>query len=577
MSVKQRLQLLMCSVVVGAAMLPAANAAAQDAQTERLQRQIDALQQQLIELKKQIKDTRKAQQAAPPTPAAGAATAPVSPPEPGYANGVGPLPAKAPWPAPGVKVTVGGFIEAATVWRERNLVSDGASNPAFNFPNFPFANSPLYHENEWRASARQSRISVLATGDIDPAQHIQAYFETDFLGAGVTSNSRESNSYVLRLRQGFLEYDNDDWHLHFMAGQGWSMLTQNRVGITPRFENIPLTIDAQYVVGFNWARQEQARLVFDWNKIAWFGISVEEPQVNFASNGVFPFSGAAATANIGGATLPPGITVNDINPGSASGLLNNTTGYSNDESPDFVEKFALDPGWGHYEAVGVERFFTDRVFTTSLEGSGANKTHFGWGAGGSVLLPVLPKFLDLQGSVLTGQGIGRYGSAQLPDVTIGPDGSLVPLTETQVLLGLVAHPWTGLDIYAYAGQEQVQANFWNIGAVHGGYGNPLATNNACLLENQTGGALLNGNDTTAPIPGGGTACTGNTQRSQELTVGFWQDAYKGPLGRLVFGMEYEYVRLTALAGVPTGPGTPNQGLTTDDNIVFTSIRYYPFQ
>ena len=41
-----------------------------------------------------------------------------------------------------------------------------------------------------------------------------------------------------------------------------------------------------------------------------------------------------------------------------------------------------------------------------------------------MLLPVIPKFLDLQGSVLTGQGLGRYGSSQLADVTIGPDGTL---------------------------------------------------------------------------------------------------------------------------------------------------------
>jgi hypothetical protein len=579
----------MCGAFVGAAMLPAGTAAAQDAQSDRLQRQIDALQQQLIELKKQVKETKKSVQNAQPAAGAGYAAptgggyqnagytvnaAPFS--NAGVPTGPAAMPKKGAFPESGIKVTLGGFIEAATVYRQRNLVSDGASDPAFNLPNFPFPNSPLYHENEWEASARQSRINFQVDADIDPVQHLRAYYQMDFLGAGVTSNPRESNSYTPRIRLAFMEYENADWHFHFLAGQNWSLLTQNREGIISRTENSPLTIDAQYVVGFDWARQEQVRLVWDWNRIAWFGVSVEEPAVNQNSNGVFPFSGSAATANIGGGTLPPGLTVNDINAGNASGLLNNTTGYATNESPDFVQKFALDPGWGHYEVVGLERFFTDRVYTT-FEGSGANKTNFGWGVGGSVLLPVLPKFLDLQGSVLTGKGIGRYGSSQLPDVTIGSNGSLVPLQETQVLLGAVAHPWTGLDVYAYAGQEQVSANYWNIGSTHGGYGNPLATNNACLLENQTGGAVLNGNDTTATIPGGGTGCTGNTKRSQEITVGFWQDAYKGPMGRLVLGLQYEYVRLTAFDGVPTGPGAPNAGLTPDDNIIYTSIRFYPFQ
>jgi hypothetical protein len=30
---------------------------------------------------------------------------------------------------------------------------------------------------------------------------------------------------------------------------------------------------------------------------------------------------------------------------------------------------------------------------------------------------------------------------------------------------------------------------------------------------------------------------------QELTVGFWQDAYKVDVGRLVFGIEYGYFKL----------------------------------
>jgi hypothetical protein len=34
----------------------------------------------------------------------------------------------------------------------------------------------------------------------------------------------------------------------------WSMLTQNRVGITARQENIPLTIDPNYIVGFDFTR-----------------------------------------------------------------------------------------------------------------------------------------------------------------------------------------------------------------------------------------------------------------------------------------------------------------------------------
>jgi hypothetical protein len=177
----------------------------------------------------------------------------------------------------------GTFIAMEGAWRQRNENSSGASDPAFS--TIPLPNSPLYSQNELRFSAQQSRIAFKASGDIDPAQHVKGYFEMDFLGAAPTGNSRESDSYTPRMRQAFFAYDNDIWGGHFSAGQMWSLLTQNRVGILNQTENIPLTIDAQYVVGFNWARQPAIRFVEDWGKIAWFGVSVESSATAFASNG----------------------------------------------------------------------------------------------------------------------------------------------------------------------------------------------------------------------------------------------------------------------------------------------------
>jgi hypothetical protein len=52
-------------------------------------------------------------------------------------------------------------------------------------------------------------------------------------------------------------------------------------GIVPRQEDIPLTIDAQYVPGFVWQRTPQIRLVkdFDYNISA--AISAENPATTF--------------------------------------------------------------------------------------------------------------------------------------------------------------------------------------------------------------------------------------------------------------------------------------------------------
>jgi hypothetical protein len=271
---------------------------------------------------------------------------------------------------------------------------------------------------------------------------------------------------------------------------------------------------------------------------------------------------------------------------NASGLLDPLTNCSINPAPDVIEKFALDPGWGHYEAIGLQRWFADSTVPTTLAGvplpgaTWSQKTTFGWGVGGNALLPAWPKFLDLQGSIMYGQGIGRYASSQLTDVTIGPSGSLSPITSLQFLVGAIAHPFGGTDIYAYYGQEQTQANAWTAAGpplTQGGWGNGAffqsCTLTAATLASTTGGTGTNFN-------GSSTLCSANVQRTREFTIGFWQDIYKGDLGRARVGLQYEYVALDLFAGSPTFSAAtnpvPNTGLHPNNNIVFFSLRYYPF-
>ena len=70
------------------------------------------------------------------------------------------------------------------------------------------------------------------------------------------------------------------------------------------------------------------------------------------------------------------------------------------------------------------------------------------GGGAGAVLPIVPKLLDFQADFLTGNGIGRYGSAGLLDVTVKPTGVLAPIPEIQALVGLVGHPAPQLDLYA---------------------------------------------------------------------------------------------------------------------------------
>jgi len=158
-----------------------------------------------------------------------------------------------------------------------------------------------------------------------------------------------------------------------------------------------------------------------------------------------------------------------------------------------------------------------------------------------------------------------------PDTVIGPNGALTPVTALSFLVGAVAHPIEGNDIYVYYGQDQTYGNSWTVAATQGGWGNPNFVNNGCFNQNLTGGTLG-----TFNTPIAGFTCTFDVQKAQEFTIGFWQDLYKGNMGRVRAGLQYEYVKLTAFPGLPTGAGTPNQGLTPNNNIAFFSLRYYPF-
>jgi hypothetical protein len=531
---------------------------------DRMQRLLEQQQEQIKALKAEMAQAKKK-----------AATA--DDPQQAYAADAAAKPAKlvkAPPPPPGVKMTWGGFLAAETVYRQHNVVSDIGTT----FTAIPYPFSPLFDEHEFRGSARTSRLSLLVEGTIDPVQKVAGYYEMDFLGAGITSNYNQSNSWAPRLRQAFFTYDNSDSGFHLLAGQAWSLVTQNTVGITARKENIPLTIEANYVAGFNYTRNWQIRLVKDFGPTAAIGLSVENPAEQvFAGTQVFANGAvAASTGNgaIGNGGTFNGLIVNWANAGNAflgSGSFVNN--FNTETAPDIIGKVAFDPGWGHFEALGMVRFFTDNVFTCSVVnangtcpltaanvGSASSKITTGEGVGGSVLLPVVPKYLDLQASALYGKGIGRYGANQLSDVVVASDGTLSPITALHVMAGAVAHPWAGLDIYGYGGFERADPNFFGAGASITGFGNPNVVNTGCGII------------TAASFTGGASACAAVNREVDMATIGFWQNIYKGNYGRMAAGMQYEYIVRKAF---DTNPGNGG-AVSTNDNVFLTSLRYYPF-
>ena len=455
-----------------------------------------------------------------------------------------------------VSITLGGFVEALAIERTRNETADFGST----FSGIPYPQSPTYHEPEFRGTARQSRLSMLIEGKPSAAVRIAAYFESDFGSAGVTSNSNESNSYSLRIRQAYATYDNANLGLHVLGGQAWSLLTVDRIGITPRQENLPLIPDGQIHVGFNWARQWQLRFVKDFaDHRLWAGLSFEEPETVYS----------VTTQTVGTASDVGGVIGGTDNVSNTGGsLLNATANYADDVAPDVIAKLAADPPFGHYELFGLARFMNAReTLGAPFANSGRNRTVLAGGGGAAMLLPLVGRKLVFQAQGMVGQGIGRYASGSLPDATINQNGTPIPIPEVTALIGLVAHPVRFVDLYAYAGTEQQAKRSFDErlgGARYAfGYGNGAFIDTGCETEGST------------------AACSGQTRGLVEGSLGGWWRFLHGPYGTMEIGPSWEYVRRTAFQGTSVatvGNRTVDGNVTpkTDDDIIMFSFRYLPF-
>jgi hypothetical protein len=469
----------------------------------------------------------------------------------------------------GIDLKPGGFMAAETVDRQRGIGGD--VNTQFN--GIPFPGQTAGRLSEFNASGRQSRVSVLAEGKRSAAT-LRGYWEADFLSAGTTSNDNQSNSYTLRQRQVWAQAAlKSGWTM--TGGQMWSLATEYRHGLANNSEAIPLTIDAQYNVGFTWERQYGFRVVKQVGDGLSIGAAVEESQA----------------LNIGGHNLP---TIAFQQTGNAGGLYNPTANYSFNYAPDLVAKAAYETPWGHFELFGVGRFFRDRVFpngplppgasqppTTSALGAFTAKTA-GGGAGVNARVLLFGKTLEVGAHAMAGSGVGRYASGTLPDATAHPDGSLELLTGGSGLGSLEWHANPRFDVYGYYGGEYAKrawyvTNYLNTtpGPTLGqpilaGYGAPTNIVSGCYVEVLPASSPNGGGS----VPGSASNCTADTRNLQEGTFGYWFRFYRGAHGTLQQGIQYSYAERHTWQGI----GDPAAGLTNSpkaiDNMWFTSFRYY---
>jgi len=428
------------------------------------------------------------------------------------------------------------------------------------FNSTPYPGAAQAHTSELNFSGRQSRVGALFEGNTGPFK-LSGYVEADFLSAGVTSNDNQSNSYTLRQRQIWGQAATKSG-FKVTGGQMWSLVTETKHSTDNRTENLPMTVDAQYHVGFSWERQPSIRFQQSFGGFT-AALSLEQAE--------YIYSATNANANFFIGNL-----------GTGGGLYSNLANYSNNVAPDLIVKGTYDAKYGHFEIGGLSRWFRDRYYpnqtlTVPSAAGGQNNTKVGGGGFVNIRVPVT-KYLDVGVHGLGGTGVGRYGTATLPDITVHPDGTLEPIKAYQGLLSLEAHPTPKLDVFGYAGAEYAQRTVYlsTLGSSAGkliGYAPITAVNTGCGTEllptTPTSGLGSIGVAGAAPYdPGVPANCAGVTRAVIAGTLGFTYRVYTSPkYGRLQYQGTYTYLTREAWAGVGGAPKATN-------NMVFTGMRYY---
>ncbi len=480
----------------------------------------------------------------------------------------------------GVTITPVAFFAAEGVYRQHTVNSD--INTPFN--NIPMPSAPEGHVSELNFSGRQSRLGVLVNGG--EKIKLTGYFEGDFLGTGTTSNNNQSNSYVFRQRQ-FWGQAATAGGFAITGGQMWSLVTEDGMGTNNRTEKLPNTIDAQYMVGFSWARQAGFRLQqrFGDPKTGAFTVAMSLEQAQITNFTVASTVSAAIPTQyfFGGLGQNGGL----YNAAATNGGTSDITAYANNTAPDVVVKGAYDMPHVHIELGGLARFLRNEYFSSTEGGTVSApvytygttyNTHIASAGGvfGSVRVSPSP-FVDLAVQMMAGTGTGRYGSSQLADATLRPDATLEPIRNYHGLFSLETHPTKQLDVYAYYGGEYAQRTVYTtaLGNLIG-YG-PGNLNVSGCYNLPAGPSSSVGNTgfggTLSPVN-----CSAPTRYIQEPMFGFTYRVINSPkYGRLQYQATYNYMQRNLWSGnnVPsTGPITGPTGPRATDPMVFVSMRYY---
>lgn len=408
-----------------------------------------------------------------------------------------------------------GFMDATFVGRDRNAASGIGSN----FGGIPYNNTVNGNLSETRFSIQNSRLGFRVDGNWK-GTHFIGYNEFDFLGTSGSNAITVTNGAVVpRIRLYWVDARKGGWE--FLAGQSWSMLTPNRVGISPLPGDIfySQVMDVNYMAGLTWSRQPGFRVLYHAGDKVTFGLSVENPDQYIGGS-----AGGSAIVLPAAYTTLSGTQLDQANEQFAAPQL----------TPDFIAKIAFDPSSRfHAELGGVVSTF--KILNTANVSVGQTDTK----TGGGVLFGMngeIFKNFRLITTNFWSDGEGRYLFGQAPDLVVTAQSTLSLL-----------HAGGTVDGF------EARAGRW---LLFGYYGGIYIGRNTVI-------------DSNGKLVGYGYAGSSNGQNKaiQEITGGFNETLWASPrYGAINLIGQYEYLTRNPWY-IGTGPKDAH------DNTVYLDVRY----
>jgi hypothetical protein len=437
--------------------------------------------------------------------------------------------------------TPGGFVDITSINRTTNV----GSGIGTSFGGIPFNNGATGRLTESRLSTQNSRISLKVnsnTGSLD----LTGYVEADFLGFQPPNANQTSNSNSLRLRLYFVDVRHNKWELQ--AGQLWTWMTPNRVGLSPMPSDIFYSqdMDTNYQVGLTWARQTAFRVAYHPTSSWAIGVSLENPQQFVPGSVVLPGGGSCTSA-----TPSPFCPQFE----NGSGATNTVTSGSNPAvpnlHPDVVVKSAWDAKVGdrnmHFEVAGVVRSF--KVFN-SLATPATTNAITGGGGSANVNLELVKNFRVIGNSFYSCGG-GRYIFGLGPDVIVKPNGTLSCVHSGSGIGGFEWQANPKYMLYGYYGGAYYKRNF------------------GLLASSATPAPKCNGVSGFTCVGFGYPGSSNSANRAvQEGTFGIIRTLYSNPsYGKFQIITQYSYLTRApwfVAAGAPKNAHT---------NLIYADVRY----